>query len=124
MRKAMKGGYGLRVAFPNLTEESFRWGLNELLHNPSYAENMKKVSQIFRDRPQKAIDEAMFWVDYVIRYKGAPQLRSSARNMSWFTYFLLDIIFMFAFGILLIVGLVRYIFKMLKSDQSIKKKSE
>lgn len=56
-----------------------------------YEENAKRLSQIFRDRPQTAMETAIFWTEYVIRHKGAPHLRSAAVDLSWYQYLLLDV---------------------------------
>jgi len=39
--------------------------------------------------PEKSI---VYWTEYVIRHKGAPHLKSHALNLTWYQYFLLDII--------------------------------
>ncbi|XP_052894477.1 UDP-glycosyltransferase UGT5-like [Anopheles moucheti] len=104
MNKATLGGYAVKLYFPNITEESFRWALEEVLYNPSYKANMQKVSQIFRDRPVPALNEAIYWIEYVIRYKGAPQLRSAGLDLPWISFALLDVIALIA--IVLVGGII------------------
>jgi len=50
------------------------------------------MSSIFRDRPMSALDTAVYWVEYVIRHKGAHHLRSAAVDLTWYQYYLLDVI--------------------------------
>lgn len=50
------------------------------------------VSNKFKDRLNTPIDTAVFWVEYIIRHKGAPELRSVAVDLSWYQYYLLDVI--------------------------------
>lgn len=38
------------------------------------------------------MDTAIFWTEYVIRHKGAPQLRSAAADLNFFQYLLLDVL--------------------------------
>ncbi|KAJ9589786.1 hypothetical protein L9F63_027954, partial [Diploptera punctata] len=57
-----------------------------------YMENARHVARIFRDRPQSALDTAVFWTEYVIRHGGAPQMRSAALDLSNIQYLLLDVI--------------------------------
>ncbi|XP_053685210.1 UDP-glycosyltransferase UGT5-like [Sabethes cyaneus] len=92
MNKAVLGGYAVKLYFPNITETSFRWALNELLYKPEYKRNMDTVSSVFRDRPVSALQEAAYWVEYVIRHKGAPQLRSAGLDLPWFSFALLDVV--------------------------------
>jgi hypothetical protein len=54
-------------------------------------ENARRTSRIFCDRPQSALDTAIFWTEYVIRHAGAPQLRTAAVELAWYQYLLLDV---------------------------------
>lgn len=57
-----------------------------------YSERMKKLSQLFHDRPMSPVDTAVYWVEYVIRHKGAHHLRTAGSKMPWYQYYLLDVI--------------------------------
>jgi len=50
------------------------------------------MSSIFHDRSMSAMDTAVYWVEYVIRNKGAHHLRSAAVDLTWYQYYLLDVI--------------------------------
>ncbi|XP_055379870.1 UDP-glycosyltransferase UGT5-like [Condylostylus longicornis] len=92
MRKAVKSNYAITLNYQTMTKNDIDQALEQLLHNPSYMENVKKFSEIFRDRPMKALDTSMYWIEYVIKYKGAPQLRSAGADMPWYQFYLLDVI--------------------------------
>ncbi|XP_055379736.1 UDP-glycosyltransferase UGT5-like [Condylostylus longicornis] len=92
MKKAEKYGYGKAIEFKTFTREDFEGTLNELLNNHYYRENAERISQIFRDRPRTAMESAMYWIEYVIKYKGAPQLRSAGADLPWYNFYLLDIL--------------------------------
>ena len=49
-------------------------------------ENARRTSHIFHDRPQSALDTAIFWTEYVIRHGGAPHLQSAAVKLAWYQY--------------------------------------
>lgn len=53
------------------------------------------MSSIFHDRPMSALNTAVYWVEYVIRNKGAHHLRSAAVDLTWYQYYLLDFIALF-----------------------------
>jgi glucuronosyltransferase len=36
MRKAVTEGFGVRVEYYNVTEESLTWGIKEIIENPRY----------------------------------------------------------------------------------------
>ena len=44
-----------------------------------------------RDDIQTPLERAVFWTEYVIRHRGAPHLRSPARDADWVRFFHLDI---------------------------------
>nr|XP_019560415.2 UDP-glucuronosyltransferase 2B1-like [Aedes albopictus] len=117
MNKAVLGGYAVRLHFPNVTETSFRWALDELLQKPQYQENMNRVSAVFRDRPVPALDEALYWVEYVIRHKGAPQLRSAGLDLPWVSFAMLDVMALVLGVLLLTVWLVRKLLRVVLGDK-------
>jgi len=53
----------------------------------------------------------VYWTEYVIRRKGAPHLKSHGLNLTWYQYFLLDVIAV----ILTFISLVLFIiYKLVK----------
>lgn len=46
-----------------------------------------------KDQPLKPIDTAVFWIEYVLRHKGAHHLKTEAMNLSVFEYYYLDVLF-------------------------------
>ncbi|XP_012510947.1 PREDICTED: UDP-glucuronosyltransferase 2B31-like, partial [Propithecus coquereli] len=57
-----------------------------------YKENAMKLSRIHHDQPTKPLDRAVFWIEYVMRHKGAKHLRVAAHDLTWFQYHSLDVI--------------------------------
>ncbi|XP_044729431.1 UDP-glycosyltransferase UGT5-like [Chrysoperla carnea] len=92
MAKAQTSGYGIMVDYYNVTFESMNWALNEVLNNPKYTENVKLRSKVLNDRLVPPIEEAAYWVEYVLRHKGAPHLQSARKDLNIFQYLLLDIL--------------------------------
>lgn len=43
---------------------------------------MQLMSQQFRDQPRRPLETAIYWIEYVARYQGAPQLQSAGRLLS------------------------------------------
>lgn len=52
---------------------------------------MKRLSAISRDKVLTPIEEGIRWVEYVIRYNGAPHLRPATLDLHWSQYLLLDV---------------------------------
>ncbi|XP_020802466.1 UDP-glucuronosyltransferase 2B13-like isoform X1 [Drosophila serrata] len=92
MNKAVLGGYAISLHFQSITEMTLRQSLLQLIHNGTYKENIQRVSNIFKDRQQEPRRTAVYWIEYVIRYGGAPHMRSAGLDLNWFQFYLLDVI--------------------------------
>ncbi|XP_028719920.1 UDP-glucuronosyltransferase 2B17-like [Peromyscus leucopus] len=66
--------------------------LKAVIDNPSYKENAMWLSTIHHDQPVKPLDRAVFWIEFVMRHKGAKHLRPLGYNLSWYQYHSLDVI--------------------------------
>ncbi|XP_056308168.1 UDP-glucuronosyltransferase 2A3-like [Danio aesculapii] len=80
------------VDIATLDRAVFLEALKEVLHNPFYRENMQRLSKLHHDQPMKPLDRAIFWIEFVIRNKGAPHLRGQSFRMSWIEYQSIDVI--------------------------------
>ncbi|XP_055915993.1 UDP-glycosyltransferase UGT5-like [Eupeodes corollae] len=127
IKKATKAGYALSLNFPEITKDSLKHSLTELLENPFYSENMKRISLIFRDRPTSALETAMYWIEYVIRHKGAPHMRSAGIDLAWYQFYLLDVMALIALVIASVLGviimMIRYLIQIRSKSRKIKVKS-
>nr|CAD7200640.1 unnamed protein product [Timema douglasi] len=92
VRMIQKRGFGVLVDFFNLSSSSLRWALKEVLEDPRYKTNAQEASRLFRDQPETPLERAVYWTEYVIRHKGATHLRSASLTLSWYQYYLLDIL--------------------------------
>lgn len=85
-------GAGKIIKLGDVNSHSFEQGINEVLHQDSYRQNMQRLSRLHRDQPMAPMDQAIFWVEYVMRHKGAPHLRTEAYKMPWYSYYCLDVL--------------------------------
>ena len=74
----------------------------------SFRENMQKYSAVSKDTPDKPLDRAVWWTEYVLRHNGAPHLRSSVLDLKWYQYLLLDVIGFLSL-VILVVSYLTYI---------------
>ena len=51
-------------------------------------------------------ERAVFWTEYVIRHRGAPQLRSPAARLSWVEFLMLDVLVILVLVLLLLLFLI------------------
>lgn len=40
----------------------------------------------------KPLDDAIYWVEYIVRHNGAKNLRVNYLNLTWYEYLLVDVI--------------------------------
>ncbi|KXJ82204.1 hypothetical protein RP20_CCG015146 [Aedes albopictus] len=129
IQKAVRSGYAVLLDYDDITEKNVEKALDAVLNDPSYARNAKLVSQRFRDKPMTPKKTAVFWTEYVIRHRGAPQLRSSALDLSLFQYQLLDVYAVILAILLAVVTLnvciaKRILRKVFKRKSSVDKKKK
>ncbi|KAM4597517.1 UDP-glucuronosyltransferase 2B31-like [Polymixia lowei] len=79
------------VEASSLNTENFLEALRDVLKSPSYRHNMQRLSRLHHDQPLSPMDTATFWIEYVIRNKGAAHLRSAAFSLPWYSYHSLDV---------------------------------
>lgn len=110
----------LQVA--TLTSQEFLEGLKDVLENPLYRSSIRKMSELHRDQPISPLDSATFWIEYVMRHKGAAHLRSEANNLAWYSYHSLDVlVFLLAIAVIAFWTSV-YVCRFLCCRKSIKKR--
>lgn len=97
-------GAGIQLHFHNISLESVEYAVNTVLNDPRYAENAKRLSELYRDRPVSAMDTAVYWTEYVIRHKGTKHLQSAAMHLAWYQYLLLDVILVI--GVVVLAAIV------------------
>ncbi|XP_063921668.1 UDP-glycosyltransferase UGT5-like [Zophobas morio] len=100
-RSAMNNGFGLMIPYNEVTEDRFTKSIQEILNNPKYRNSAKQRSEAFHDRQVSPMDTAIYWIEYVIRHRGAPHLRVAALDLPWYKYHLLDVI-----GFLVLISVV------------------
>ncbi|CAN9510832.1 unnamed protein product [Ophioblennius macclurei] len=89
--------------FGSLNQENFLEAVKEVLYNPSYNEKMKELSSLHRDQPMKPMELAMFWIEFVMRHKGAAHLRTESYKMSMIQFYSIDVV-----GFLLLLLLLTF----------------
>jgi glucuronosyltransferase len=57
-----------------------------------YISTAKQYSKLVNDRPMTAKDTAVFWVEYVLRNRGAPHLHYPGADLNFLQYNSIDII--------------------------------
>uniref|UniRef100_A0A5F8H6B1 glucuronosyltransferase n=2 Tax=Monodelphis domestica TaxID=13616 RepID=A0A5F8H6B1_MONDO len=85
-------GAAVEVNFNKMTTADLLNALKTVINDPSYKENAMRLSRIHHDQPVKPLDRAVFWIEFVMRHKGAKHLRPAAHDLTWYQYHSLDVI--------------------------------
>ncbi|KAK7831854.1 hypothetical protein U0070_016484 [Myodes glareolus] len=85
-------GAGVRVDFLTMSSTDLLHAVKTVTNDPSYKENAMRLSRIHHEQPVKPLDRAVFWIEYVMRHKGAKHLRVVAHDLIWYQYHSLDVI--------------------------------
>ncbi|XP_058461330.1 UDP-glycosyltransferase UGT5-like isoform X2 [Malaya genurostris] len=92
VENAIRSGYGLKLDYDDLNKDRIREAIDIMLNDRTYASKASQHSRWFHDKPMTATENAVFWTEYVIRHRGAPQLRSPAVALNFLQYHSLDIL--------------------------------
>ncbi|XP_059131163.1 UDP-glucuronosyltransferase 2A2 isoform X2 [Peromyscus eremicus] len=85
-------GAAVEVNMNTMTSEDLLSAVRTVINDPFYKENAMRLSRIHHDQPVKPLDRAVFWIEFVMRHKGAKHLRVAAHDLTWFQYHSLDVI--------------------------------
>ncbi|NWW38296.1 UD2C1 glucuronosyltransferase, partial [Panurus biarmicus] len=85
-------GAAVQVDFNTMKTQDLVDALNTVIYNFTYKENALKLSKIQHDQPVKPLDRAVFWIEFVMRHKGAKHLRPAAHHLTWYQYHSLDVL--------------------------------
>uniref|UniRef100_A0A8D1STZ9 UDP-glucuronosyltransferase n=1 Tax=Sus scrofa TaxID=9823 RepID=A0A8D1STZ9_PIG len=85
-------GAAVRLDLDTVSRTDLVNALKQVINNPFYKENVMRLSTIQHDQPVKPLDRAVFWIEFVMRHKGAKHLRPAAHDLTWYQYHSLDVI--------------------------------
>ncbi|KAK8724713.1 hypothetical protein OTU49_011232 [Cherax quadricarinatus] len=122
-------GLGDSLVWEELTLDMIVDALTKITSDPKYKENVLRMSVPLRDQLIPPKELAVFWTEYVIRHRGAPQLRSPAAQLSWVEFLMLDVIFLLHLTVFITFFILRRILRAIcaipfGSEEKTKKKKK
>ncbi|XP_061550332.1 UDP-glucuronosyltransferase 1A1-like [Phycodurus eques] len=117
-------GVGVVLDISSITAGDLLQGLNEVINDTRYKENMKRLSALHKDRPVDPLDLSVYWTEFVMRHKGAKHLQAAVRDLNWFQYFCLDVIALLATIVLFFMILTVKCLKLCCQKPSTKRKQD
>nr|QPA18394.1 UDP-gluconosyltransferase [Trialeurodes vaporariorum] len=100
-------GIGKGLEIDTFTSDDLYNTINTIINTPSFTANAKELSRRARDRPETAINRAVYWTEYVLRHKGAHHLKPSSVNLPYHQYILLDVIAFMFLALFIVYKLIR-----------------
>lgn len=89
-----------------------------------YRSRLRRLAQLAHEQPIKPLDKAVFWIEYVIRHKGAAHLRSPAIDVPFYRFYMLDVAATLILTLLFFVYALRLLVNYILSSIVIKHKSK
>ncbi|KAL7028606.1 hypothetical protein ACKWTF_005919 [Chironomus riparius] len=80
LKKSIDEGVAIKVCLQTLTTEKLKSALLEVLENPKYQQNSNLRAKLFKDQPQKPLDRAVWWCEYIMRNPKATHLKPAEFN--------------------------------------------
>ncbi|XP_030580149.1 UDP-glucuronosyltransferase 2A2-like isoform X3 [Archocentrus centrarchus] len=94
-------------------DNNFLKAIQEVVNEPSYRKNMQRLSKLHRDKPITPLDNALFWIEFVMRHKGAAHLKATSYRMPWYSYYSVDVVLFLAAAVLLVLLTIYFCIKCL-----------
>ncbi|XP_006873826.1 PREDICTED: UDP-glucuronosyltransferase 2B31-like isoform X3 [Chrysochloris asiatica] len=85
-------GAAVSLNIDTMTSTDLLNALKTVINDPFYKENAMRLSAIHHDQPVKPLDRAVFWIEFIMRHKGAKHLRPASHDLTWYQYYSLDVI--------------------------------
>jgi glucuronosyltransferase len=82
--RAIHFGAAVKLNFQDITVENLKQLILEVLENSSYTENAERISKNFRDKSEKPLERAIWWIEYVLRNPNLDHLRSPTLELGYF----------------------------------------
>lgn len=112
-------GVAVTIQPQRLNKGSLKAALDEVLNNAKYTANAQKYSGYFKDAPIDPMDLAIYWIEFVVRHKGAPHLSNPGLRLRWYEYCFLDVSLLFLSGLTCFWLLIQYFLHVQKKKEKL-----
>lgn len=109
--KAEIDGYAKKLELRGLTSEKLYQAIKEVITEPKYKTEVKKRQLYLRDQKETPLERAVYWTEYVIRHKGAYHLQSPAKDLTFFQYYMFDVILFVLFLLVATYVLISFLIR-------------
>lgn len=107
--------------FQTLSVEKIRNTVLKVLETPKYKENMMRRSKFLQDQPEKPLNRAIWWIEYVIRNPDLNHMKSPTLELGTIGSNLLDVYALYLLVIVVGYKVIKFGFNSVFQKQSSKK---
>jgi glucuronosyltransferase len=104
-----KVGRGVKVEITEVTIQILKNALSKILSTDAYKARTTELSKVFNDRPEKPLQTAVWWTEYVLRHESTSHLKPGNLHQTWYERRLLDVWLFILTTVLLSLSVVIYI---------------
>nr|XP_026497758.1 UDP-glucuronosyltransferase 2B20-like [Vanessa tameamea] len=105
---------GLQLDITTLTEKEFKDAITTVIEDKSYKNNIIRLRTLMREFPVKPLDNAIWWIEHVLKY-GGEHLQSPAVRMSWTEYYEINLVLIVLAILVVILVLLSYVLRFVLS---------
>ncbi|XP_017771391.1 PREDICTED: UDP-glucuronosyltransferase 2C1-like [Nicrophorus vespilloides] len=110
-------GFAIQLQLKDISEISLSTAIEEITGNSMYRDRIRSASDIFKNQPMNPMEKAVFWVEHIVKHKGAKHMK--IKKMPWYQYMLLDV---FAFILTILSVFFLFIYLVIKLISSLIKR--
>ena len=103
-------GIGRNIDKGSISGDVLYEALYDVINNDSYRDAMRRVSAIFKDRPQKPTERAAYWIEHVLKH-GGKYMISSASDLTIIQRNLIDVGLFLIAVLVILIGLCYYLIR-------------
>ncbi|XP_012260499.2 uncharacterized protein LOC105688622 [Athalia rosae] len=92
-----------KLEITTMRSEELVEAIRTITTDNGYKQRMLNLRSLTKDKPHGAMENAIWWTEFVIRHRGAPQLHSSMADEVWFRRYDMDLIAIFSAGSVIII---------------------
>ncbi|XP_059482307.1 UDP-glucosyltransferase 2-like [Neocloeon triangulifer] len=92
--KAAADGYAIKIELQGITADLLAAAINKVIKDPRYRQKAELHSSYLHDQPITPLKSAVYWTEYILRHRGAPEhLQGAAmRDLSVIQWLYLDVL--------------------------------
>ncbi|XP_007896395.1 2-hydroxyacylsphingosine 1-beta-galactosyltransferase [Callorhinchus milii] len=101
MTRVHAKGMGIFLSWNSMTEEDIYQAMVRVTTHSRYKKQALHLSKLHRDQPLHPVNRTIYWIEYVLRHHGANHLRPALYDISFYQYYLLDVLALVTLGVAL-----------------------